>query len=62
MGIATLTDAIIPYLGGESLRIAIEFHLGFIEEWWLVNPAAFLGIAIGYLRPTTKFHMRHISF
>jgi len=61
VGTATLSDAIIPYLGGESLRIGIEFHLPFIEEWWLVNPAAFLGIAIGYLRPSTKFpHAAHI--
>ncbi len=58
---ATLSDAVIPYLGGESLRIGIEFHLPFIEEWWLVNPAAFLGIAIGYLRPITKLpHAAHI--
>jgi hypothetical protein len=61
IGTATLSDAIIPYLGGESLRIGIEFHLPFIEEWWLVNPAAFLGIFIGYLRPSTKLpHAAHI--
>ena len=61
IGIGTLSDVIIPYLGGESLRIQIEFHLPFIEEWWLVNPAAFLGIAIGYLRPATKLpHAAHI--
>ncbi|HEX7365171.1 MAG TPA: hypothetical protein VF366_08400 [Dehalococcoidia bacterium] len=59
--IGTLSDVIIPYIGGESLRIGIEFHLPFIEEWWLVNPAAFLGIAIGYLRPSTKLpHAAHI--
>src|SRR4030042_1647977 len=61
VGTATLSDAIIPYLGGESLRISIQFHLPFIEEWWLVNPAAFLGIAIGYFRPSTKLpHAAHI--
>ena len=61
IGIATLSDSIIPYLGGESLRIGIEFHVPFIEEWWLVNPPAFLGIAIGYLWPKTKIpHAAHV--
>jgi len=61
VGIATLHDSIIPYLAGESLSVNMQFHIGFIEKWWLVNPAAFLGIAIGYLRPTTKLpHAAHI--
>jgi len=61
VGISTLSDSIIPYLGGESLNIKMEFHIGFIEKWWLVNPLAFLGIAIGYLRPTTKLpHAAHV--
>jgi len=61
IGIGTWSDAIIPYLGGEALKIGIEFHLPFIEEWWLVNPAAFLGIAIGYMWPKTKLpHAVHI--
>ncbi|MBN2187754.1 MAG: hypothetical protein JW732_09975 [Dehalococcoidia bacterium] len=61
VGISTLSDSIIPYLGGESLSINMEFHIGFIEKWWLVNPLAFLGIAIGYLRPTTKLpHAAHV--
>lgn len=61
VGIATLSDAIIPYLGGESIGIKIEFHAPFIEEWWLINPVAFLGIIIGYLRPTTRLpHAAHV--
>ncbi|MCK4577415.1 MAG: hypothetical protein KAU50_01415, partial [Candidatus Marinimicrobia bacterium] len=29
--------------------------------WWLVNPLAFLGIAIGYWKPTTRFpHAGHV--
>jgi len=61
IGIATLSDSIIPYLGGALLNIEMEFHVGFIEKWWLINPLAFLGIAIGYLRPTTKFpHAGHM--
>ncbi len=61
IGIATLSDSIIPYLGGALLGVQMEFHIGFIQEWWLVNPLALIGIAIGYLRPTTKFpHYGHV--
>jgi len=62
IGIATLSDSIIPYLG-ESLAVlpGREFHIGFIEEPWLTNPPAFVGIAIGYWRPITKFpHAGHV--
>ena len=61
IGIATISDAIIPYLGGVLLNVKIGFHIPFIEEWWLVNPLALIGIAIGYLRPTTKIpHSAHV--
>ncbi len=61
VGIATISDVIIPYLEGASLNFSIEFHLPFIEEWWLVNPMAFIGIAIGYWKQTTKVpHWGHI--
>lgn len=61
IGIATLSDSIIPYLGGVLLGAEMEFHVGFIEKWWLINPLAFLGIAVGYLRPTTEFpHAGHV--
>ncbi len=36
-------------------------HLCFIEDWYIINPAAILGIAIAYLLPRTKFpHSLHI--
>ena len=36
-------------------------HFGFIEEWYLVNPAALIGVLIGYFLPHTKFpHSGHI--
>ncbi|MBM4452809.1 MAG: hypothetical protein FJ024_10110, partial [Chloroflexi bacterium] len=54
VGIATLSDAVIPYLEGMSLNIKMDLHLGFIEKWWLINPLAFLGIAIGYWKQVTK--------
>ena len=71
IGIATLSDAIIPYLGGTLLGVEIGFHAPFIETekmpfigietWKLVNSAALAGIIIGYLRPTTKFpHYGHV--
>ena len=62
IGIATLSDSIIPYLGEILLNMPHrEIHLGFIEEWWLVNPLALLGIGLAYLRPSTKFpHFGHV--
>jgi hypothetical protein len=63
VGIATLSDSVIPYLGETLLGLQSKgMHIGFIEEPLLTNPAAFLGIAIGYWKPgTTKFpHSGHI--
>ena len=62
IGIATLSDSIIPYLGELLLNMPNKgMHIGFIEKPWLTNPAAFLGIAIGILKPATKFpHSGHV--
>ena len=62
IGIATLSDSLIPYLGETLLRLPNrEVHVGFIEEWYIVNPAALLGIAIGYFKPATKIsHFGHV--
>jgi len=61
IGIATLSDAVIPYLGGALLNVKMEFELPFIEKWWLVNPMALIGIAIGYWKHATKFpHYGHV--
>jgi hypothetical protein len=62
VGIATLSDSIIPYIGEVMLNLPNKgIHLGFIEKWWLVNPLAFLGIAIAYFNPMTKFpHAGHV--
>ena len=71
IGIASLSDAVIPYLGGSLLGVEIGFHLPFvetekipfvgIETWKLVNSAALVGIIIGYLKPTTKLpHWGHV--
>ena len=60
IGIATISDAMIPYLGGTLLHAQMEFHVPFIEEWW-INLLALAGIAIGYWRQTTKIpHFGHV--
>jgi hypothetical protein len=93
IGVATLSDCILPYFGEDILGVAIpthaslhedteaseqaavhereheadahaggsHIHLGFIEEWYLVNPAAILGILLAWFWPHTKFpHAGHI--
>ena len=62
IGIATISDSLIPYLGEVLLRMPKRgIHLGFIEKWWLVNPLALLGVLIACFRPRTKFpHAGHV--
>ncbi len=62
IGIATLSDSIIPFVSEWILEIhEHELHVGFIEKWWLVNPLAFLGIGLGVWHPRTKvFHSAHV--
>ncbi|MEA3346902.1 MAG: hypothetical protein U9Q21_02295 [Candidatus Auribacterota bacterium] len=62
IGIATLSDSIIPYLGEVMLGMPNrEIHIGFIEKWWLVNPLAVVGVLIACFKPTTKFpHAGHV--
>lgn len=101
IGVATLSDSILPFFGESILGAAIpthavlhehaengaammetdahahedvemtddhahelvqpRLHLGFIEEWYLVFPAAVLGVVLAYFRPTTKLpHAGHV--
>jgi len=63
IGIATISDSIIPYLGEVILDLPNPgVHIGFIEEPLLTNTPAFVGILIGYyLKGTTKFpHAGHV--
>ena len=62
VGIATLSDCIVPYIGETVLKMPNRgLHIGFIEEWWLVNPLAILGVLWAYWKPTTKFpHGGHV--
>ena len=62
VGIATLSDSIIPYLGEVLLDLPNRgIHIGFVEEWRIVNPAALLGIVIGCWKPLTEIpHSGHV--
>jgi hypothetical protein len=97
VGVATLSDSILPYFGEDFLGVAVPTHaslhehggpteteathnqkaehadeahehegkpriyLGFIEDWYLVNPAAILGVLLAWFWPQTKFpHAGHI--
>jgi len=62
IGIATISDSLIPYLGEIMLDMPNRgLHIGFIEKWWLITPLALLGITIAYVRPSTKFpHAGHV--
>ena len=91
IGVATVSDCILPFFGESLLGVAIpthqhehetevvndeehieqdvhveeherpNIHLGFIEDWYIVNPAAILGVLIAYFFPRTKFpHAGHV--
>jgi hypothetical protein len=62
VGIATLSDCVIPYIGEILLYLPHKgLHIGFIEKWWLVNPLSAAGIGLGFWRPSTKFpHTGHV--
>ncbi|HNQ22875.1 MAG TPA: hypothetical protein PKK06_07260 [Phycisphaerae bacterium] len=62
VGIATLSDSVIPYVGEYLLGLPNKgLHFGFIEKWWLVNPMAILGIVIACVYPRTRFpHAGHV--
>jgi len=61
IGIATISDAMIPYLGGSLLQVEMgKPHVPFIEHWW-INLFALAGIAIGYWKQTTRIpHFGHV--
>lgn len=77
IGVATLSDSVVPYIGESILGLDVPthghietdeyeegehlLHLGFIEDWWIVNPAAILGVLIAFYLPRTKFpHAGHV--
>ncbi len=62
VGVATLSDSIIPFFGEKLLNMPhSHMHAGFIEKPLLINCMALLGIIIAYFNPTTKFpHLGHV--
>lgn len=71
--IGTLSDSLIPYLGEWLLGMRIESHvhehagfaekahIGFIEGWYIVMPAAIAGVLIALIKPRTKVpHAGHV--
>jgi len=61
LGIATVSDSLIPYVGEILLGMHAHEHIGFIEGWYIVNPAAVLGVLIAYFWPRTKLpHAGHV--
>lgn len=62
IGVATLSDSVIPFLAEWILGLPNrEMHLGFIEKWWLVNPLAVAGVLFAYFKPNTRFpHAGHV--
>lgn len=103
IGVATLSDSVIPYIGESLLGLHVpthadlhagesddehaghaheaesgehaghaheaghsdeaehHLHLGFLEDWYVVHPAAILGVLIAWFLPRTKFpHAAHV--
>ena len=62
VGIATLSDSVIPFVGEWMLGLPNRgIRIGFIEKWRLVNPMAALGIAIAWFWPKTHVpHAGHV--
>ena len=61
VGIGTLSDIVLPYLGGRLMGAHMHLHIGFIEHWWLVNPLALAGVGLALWRPWTKLpHTGHM--
>lgn len=62
IGVATLSDSVMPYLGEILLNMPHRhMHIGFIEKWWLVSAVAIVGVIIAYFNPSTKFpHAAHV--
>ena len=62
VGIATLSDSLIPYFGEWLLDLPYKgVHIGFLEKWWLVNPLVMIGATAGFLWPKTHVpHAGHV--
>jgi hypothetical protein len=62
IGIATISDSIIPYIGELLLNLPkAEPHIGFIEEPIITNIPAIIGIILAYWKGFSKIpHAGHV--
>ncbi|MHC4984932.1 MAG: hypothetical protein ACYTFO_02125 [Planctomycetota bacterium] len=67
IGVGTLSDSLIPYVGelllGAHAEAHGDAHIGFIDPglWYIVTPSAILGAVIGLRRPKTRVpHAGHV--
>lgn len=99
IGVATVSDSVIPFFGETILGVFVpthsamheddheesepakeeehvkeaenlhdadfehgpSLHLGFIEDWWIVTPAAIIGVLLAYAIPRTRCpHAAHV--
>jgi len=59
--LGSLSDIIIPWLGGNLLNLKTIFHLPLIEAPLIILAAAFIGSSIGIATKTTKIpHFTHV--
>lgn len=60
--IGTISDSLIPYLSETMLNMPYrELHIGFLEQSYLVNGVAVLGLVLAYIKPIKKIsHSMHI--
>jgi hypothetical protein len=65
LGAVIPTEAAVHSHGAQTIAAEDHnekaWHIGFIEEWYLVNPSALLGVLIAYFLPRSKMpHAFHI--
>ncbi|MDD5606429.1 MAG: hypothetical protein PHN37_01015 [Candidatus Pacebacteria bacterium] len=59
--IGSISDIILPYLGGLVFNLNIHFHLPLIQETLLTLVSSFVGASLGILFLLTKFsHFLHV--
>lgn len=57
----SLSDIIVPFVGGAIMGIDMHFHLCAVSGWYILHPLAFAGVFIAFIRPITRFpHFGHV--
>jgi hypothetical protein len=60
--VGTISDSLIPYLSETILKMPYrELHIGFLEQFSLINGVAIFGLILAYIKPVKKIsHALHI--